>query len=166
MRYERRSRTDGRFERPDVAEAIEIRRLWIAGGDAYTRRLTSEQRHAVLDAKGDRCLMCGEAATEIDHIDGGGTDELDNLQPLCSDCHRKKSLASAQQVGPDDPQYNEVRARLWGYDLRVLAPSATRPCDDELRWPTVQTSVRRARKSVIPEESGQPSRVERKSRRG
>jgi len=41
------------------------------------------------------CEICKKArATEVDHIrpvSSGGTDDLDNLQGLCADCHAKKS---------------------------------------------------------------------------
>jgi 5-methylcytosine-specific restriction endonuclease McrA len=45
------------------------------------------------------CVMCHKqglttAASEVDHIQPlhkGGTDDMDNLQPLCSDCHKIKT---------------------------------------------------------------------------
>lgn len=50
---------------------------------------------------GRDCLKCGDVATEIDHIvelNAGGTNDLDNLQPLCKACHKAKTSA-----------YNSVR---------------------------------------------------------
>lgn len=46
------------------------------------------------------CLMCQKqgtikAATQVDHIKPlhkGGTDDMDNLQPLCAECHKTKTL--------------------------------------------------------------------------
>jgi 5-methylcytosine-specific restriction enzyme A len=46
------------------------------------------------------CLMCQKqgiikAATQVDHIKPlhkGGTDDMDNLQPLCVECHKVKTL--------------------------------------------------------------------------
>jgi 5-methylcytosine-specific restriction enzyme A len=46
------------------------------------------------------CAMCQQnnlitPATQVDHIVPlfkGGTDDMDNLQPLCSDCHKTKTL--------------------------------------------------------------------------
>jgi 5-methylcytosine-specific restriction endonuclease McrA len=38
--------------------------------------------------------MCGDKATEVDHIIElaiGGTNTIDNVQPLCSPCHRNKT---------------------------------------------------------------------------
>ena len=45
---------------------------------------------------GHSCVICGEVAREIDHIielDQGGLDEIGNLQPLCTDCHKRKTAA-------------------------------------------------------------------------
>lgn len=46
------------------------------------------------------CLMCQKqgiirAAAEVDHIVPlfkGGTDDMDNLQGLCTECHKTKTL--------------------------------------------------------------------------
>ena len=59
------------------------------------------KRKAVMEAYGGLCVACRlvgviTAATEVDHIipkAKGGSDDESNLQPLCSECHRKKSLA-------------------------------------------------------------------------
>jgi hypothetical protein len=53
---------------------------------------------------GDACLRCGDKATEVDHIielANGGTDDVDNLQPLCSACHKAKTA-----------QFNSQRLKL------------------------------------------------------
>lgn len=49
------------------------------------------------------CLQHGRTAvaTEVDHITpkaGGGTDDLSNLQAICSDCHKAKT---ARENGRD-----------------------------------------------------------------
>lgn len=41
-----------------------------------------------------RCEVCGELASELDHIipiRAGGTNHWDNLQALCKSCHSKKT---------------------------------------------------------------------------
>jgi 5-methylcytosine-specific restriction endonuclease McrA len=38
--------------------------------------------------------MCGDRATEVDHIIElaiGGTNTIDNVQPLCKPCHKAKT---------------------------------------------------------------------------
>lgn len=40
------------------------------------------------------CRVCGAPATDVDHITPkarGGTDDVDNLQPLCHECHSRKT---------------------------------------------------------------------------
>ena len=51
-------------------------------------------RGVVFRTMGDVCVKCGDKATEVDHVielANGGTDELDNLQPLCKECHKVKT---------------------------------------------------------------------------
>jgi hypothetical protein len=41
-------------------------------------------------------MYCGEVATQVDHIIElaiGGTNTLDNLQPLCKPCHTAKTVS-------------------------------------------------------------------------
>ncbi len=51
---------------------------------------------------GTSCWVCGDTATEIDHIlelDAGGADSIENLQPLCKGCHATKTaLYNAQKA--------------------------------------------------------------------
>lgn len=54
-------------------------------------------RRDTFELKGRLCLMlrdgvlCGEEASDIDHIVPSGPDAVENLQPLCRRCHKKKS---------------------------------------------------------------------------
>ena len=56
-------------------------------------------RHEVFKRDGYKCVECGAskddgATLHVDHkipVSKGGTDELDNLQTLCSDCNLNKS---------------------------------------------------------------------------
>jgi 5-methylcytosine-specific restriction protein A len=64
-----------------------------------------DERHArVLRRDGNRCQLlrdgavCGRRARQVDHKLArafGGSDELDNLQAACDECHRLKSQAEA-----------------------------------------------------------------------
>ena len=52
-------------------------------------------RVRVLERDGSRCVICGNEATEVDHIieiqDGGAEFEVSNLRSLCHKCHVKKT---------------------------------------------------------------------------
>jgi hypothetical protein len=52
-------------------------------------------REACFSVWGRTCNYCGEVATQVDHIIElaiGGTNTLDNLQPLCKPCHTAKTV--------------------------------------------------------------------------
>lgn len=54
------------------------------------------------------CAMCQKGgiiqpATEVDHVlplFKGGTDDMDNLQPLCAQCHKIKTLHDVSRKTP------------------------------------------------------------------
>ena len=53
--------------------------------------------------------MCGDRATEVDHIielAAGGTNTIDNVQPLCRDCHKAKTsrFNSTRQRATESPR--------------------------------------------------------------
>ena len=63
--------------------------------------LTSEERTALCTRYNNQCAICllPTDKFEIDHITplaGGGSNSIDNLQPLCSQCHRDKSTEEKQ----------------------------------------------------------------------
>src|SRR4051794_3387361 len=98
VRYARSATADGRIERPDVAEAVRIKiGLALAGGyPENDRKLSEEQRLEAFARDGGKCRSCGHPATEIDHIAGGIDGDVnheDNLQALCTQCHREKTLS-------------------------------------------------------------------------
>jgi len=46
------------------------------------------------------CAMCGAPATHVDHIvplADGGTNDRENLQPLCHSCHTRKTLGDVRR---------------------------------------------------------------------
>lgn len=62
------------------------------GTDTQWRRL----REACFRVWGKTCMYCGDRATEVDHIievARGGSNTIDNLQPLCKPCHMAKTVA-------------------------------------------------------------------------
>lgn len=45
----------------------------------------------VLRRDGGTCQLCGAPATEVDHINAGDNHHPNNLQAICTTCHRRKS---------------------------------------------------------------------------
>jgi len=63
-----------------------------------TKRIqfTDEEETEIINLYNDKCALCNEKYNkyEIDHINSlasGGTNEIDNLQPLCIECHKQKT---------------------------------------------------------------------------
>ena len=55
-------------------------------------------RAKVLRRDGRICQSCGDAATEVDHVEAGDDHDLSNLQALCTPCHRAKSAREGNAV--------------------------------------------------------------------
>ena len=56
------------------------------------------RRRARVLAASPNCRRCGAPASHVDHIrprSRGGGEGLDNLQPLCSRCHGRKTQAES-----------------------------------------------------------------------
>jgi ATP adenylyltransferase len=74
-----------------------------------TPAIAGKLRYAVLKRAGFHCELCGvsadERALEVQRIlptEHGGSDEVENLQALCSKC-------SADRAGEDDTEFRKVR---------------------------------------------------------
>lgn len=73
---------------------------WMAAQNARRRALTetgytAEQWERVKIDSGHRCLACGrtDLTLEPDHVvplSRGGSNEIENIQPLCGPCNRRK----------------------------------------------------------------------------
>jgi len=68
---------------------------------------------------GSACVQCGDKATEVDHIielDRGGEDTIDNLQPLCTQCHKVKTAKyNSERMKKKKPESN-------GFFYNALTP--------------------------------------------
>lgn len=61
-------------------------------------KVTDKEWLALLDKYGHRCLCCGNKDVKLtrDHVvplDMGGTNTIDNIQPLCQSCNSKKGVS-------------------------------------------------------------------------
>lgn len=66
---------------------------------------------------GERCVRCGEVqGLSVDHrvavADGGPMWDLDNLETLCSKCHRRKTVNDVRRRNGKRPKVFVVRTRL------------------------------------------------------
>jgi hypothetical protein len=128
IRYARARNADGTYNQPDIADAIKIKIGSVLGGGypESERRLLPTVRAAIFERDGGQCMSCGKPATEIDHMKpqhGTKTNDPDNLQSLCRDCHVEKTLASSRPLKDDEEE------QLMAILLRIESPEPVRLCD-------------------------------------
>ena len=66
-----------------------------AARHASQGNFTAYEFEALCERYGNKCLACGDTATvmEADHVvplSKGGADDINNIQPLCGSCNRRK----------------------------------------------------------------------------
>jgi hypothetical protein len=149
VRYARAVTRDRRINRPDVLEALRIKKAWVLdGGYNPTKELTlsTEVRTVVFERGGSRCVLCGRPATQIDHHRTDERADINdpiNLRGLCAECHRTKSLGNLRPINPETEP--EAWAKSQELDARVAAPIPLRVSDDEKRWKHLWRSVTKER---------------------
>ncbi len=84
-----------------------------AAKHASCGNFTAEEFEELCERYGNKCLCCGVAgvALEADHVvplTRGGSDDIDNIQPLCGTCNRSKFVNivdyRAGEQGPPGPR--------------------------------------------------------------
>jgi len=137
VRYVRACIKGGRMNDPLVRAAIRTRFAFAYSEKGYydekARQLSPVKRQQVIERDKGACRVCGAVGTEIDHINGY-SDDLDNLQLLCHDCHSEKTEANMVPITPVHERYEEILARESELRSRIDAPTPLRPCDDETNW--------------------------------
>lgn len=131
VRYGRQKSAEwrGRQMPEDIKYALRIKIAHALNGgyDEDARRLPPETRQAVRDRDHDRCVLCGDPGTEIDHIDGPDG-SLANLRLLCTPCHQTATETHLRPTtqGADVVLRDQILAR-------VSSKEPIRPCDQP-KW--------------------------------
>jgi hypothetical protein len=147
VRYFRACLNDGRYDQPDVQEALRIRLAHILGGGYAERErlLPQSIRDAVIARDKGRCRKCGGPGSHIDHI-SGSCSHLVNLQLLCPRCHNEKTTACfvtiSKETHPDEWAKRETLL------ARVHASRAVRLCDST-EWEHLWRTLLKARKEAL-----------------
>lgn len=101
-----------------------------------SRKLSKKERSKVLERDGKECLRCGSASNlEVHHIipvSRGGSDEIDNLATLCSECHKDARLSNPQGRG-EIPAYPTDKFDAWLDDDLAICAARTKdgtPCQN------------------------------------
>lgn len=81
---------------------------WKNPDNALASRLRSSDRWQRLRAKvltmRPLCAICGHVADQVHHIDAKNPDlffAIENLAPVCEDCHKKVNSAYRRGIAPD-----------------------------------------------------------------
>lgn len=114
---------------------------------------SAEEWRALLDASGRRCVKCGsEGPIEKDHIIPiyqGGTDGIDNLQPLCRTCNAAKGPDSTDHRSPD---WREIVERtLSGGSASAQRPLSERSATTPTPTPTPNKEVELSTRARPPD---------------
>ena len=84
-----------------VRRYYERQKVRVDGRTRHHGKGNSYKKH-----KGDRCEDCGfvakySAQLDVDHIDGNhGNNDISNLQTLCANCHRAKTVEAGDHLTP------------------------------------------------------------------
>ena len=157
VRYARATIADGRAgSDPRIEDAWRMRLAHIlAGGYHETeRRVPAGIREQVLERDGHRCVLCGDPATEIDHI-AGDANTVDNLRSTCGDCNF--GLAEAQFAPATGAEAERGRRIL----ERMLAPEPLNPRDDPAAGQAAADAVMSDRRGRVAERAAAVAFAER-----
>lgn len=144
-RYARNAYMNHRIYDPLVFNAIQIRFAHnMSGGyDAAARVVPSSMRAAVTARDRGVCVVCGQPANQLDHINGAdGT--FENLQLMCDPCHRTKTSDSIV-LAPPHVQH------LWPswWKLRVEPANPLLLADDQYQWKFIWQELKSERKQRL-----------------
>ncbi len=149
IRWMRSTIERGVWDDPEIAEArlIRIAHLNRGGYMRLGRRISIESRYAIYEKYNNLCASCGGDAFngEIDHI-SDSSNSLDNLQLLCSKCHREKTLANIHPIPEDDPRGKEVEILHDEIRARIKSPKPIRDCDNHSSWSEKELELRKLRR--------------------
>ena len=135
VRYARRKLADGTYDRPDIAEAITIRRDQLAWSfyDKRGRAVSQETRDELLARSKGRCEKCkckftpdGDRRFTVQHT---ATKDGFVLEAWCYRCNMDH--AQSVKVVPSEEQLEF----LGDFIVRVHAQEPLLQCDDPVNWP-------------------------------
>lgn len=133
----------------DIEYALKIRMAHVLGGGygGDNHKIPADTRAAVIERDRGVCVKCGAPGQEIDHI-ASAAPELDNLQLLCTPCHRSKTDRNLIPVSPDDPEHAHLRQMVQEIEARVHSPAPLKTCDTR-QWKDIWRTELSKRVSAV-----------------
>lgn len=146
IRYARRKLAAGTYDRPDIAEAITIRKGLLVEGFYERERCSPKIREELLMRSNGRCEKCGgdfapegDARFTVQHT---ATDNGVVREAWCYRCNMNDVLSKMRPVVSGEAIDFHMK-----FDFRVHAPQPVLLCDDPDNWPTIcrdlQSAARR-----------------------
>ncbi|MDQ3279800.1 MAG: HNH endonuclease [Acidobacteriota bacterium] len=96
-----------------------------------------------------RCRSCNRPGDEVDHV-RGSDNHISNLQLLCSDCHREKTMRNFERISP--ATHPEEWAKAVALERRAKASEPSRLCDHPdwtQLWRTIAAARRRSVAALV-----------------
>ncbi len=154
VRYARKGIADGRSEDLEfhLGLGMKLIQLGHGGYPERERRLKPKLRQAVFERDRRICQLCGEPATEIDHIHGS-SGAMANLRAVCGACNWKRALQPDPEASEQDnlEWHRRMAALCKELAVRVAAPEPLKCADDPLSWQRLERATRGARRTQYRE---------------
>jgi hypothetical protein len=117
QRYKGRKNPNWRGGIWSATEAVHLRQARLKANGGHH---TDAQWRELKERFGNTCLWCYRSEPEIkltqDHIvsvKDGGSDDIENIQPLCQECNTRKRMTSAKFLV--DPKESEIQKSILDY---------------------------------------------------
>jgi len=124
---------------------------WASSGRTYDpqrRNVPQETRKAIFTRDEHRCVLCGEPATQIDHIAGSSSDAT-NLRAVCADCNRKLMLSNLVQITEEEKR-EAFKARANHLSSLISAPTPPSVGFDHKTWNDKWRTYAKMRQAFLP----------------
>ena len=146
IRNQRRKVAEGIYNRPDIAEARQIRAGLLIGGGYYDRqgrRESKKTKELLLRRARGRCERCGrqfssdnEGRFTVQHT---VSEDGVHLYAWCARCNNDDAIAKFRPI-----ETKEERLTALELEIRIHSEFPLRVCDDEKNWISVFPKLRRA----------------------
>lgn len=147
VRYHRKAINENRQDIPEVRDAIEARKLSVISGGypSKKRKIPKLLREKILKLANHQCAVCKKKGNEIDHIKGSSND-LNNLQVLCWNCHISKTKKNYSSIKRNDPDAYQKILKHIELEKRVKLKKPLVVCDDHNKWNVLYKEIQNERK--------------------
>jgi len=124
---------------------------WSSSGSTYDsrrRNLSEDIRSKVFERDERQCVLCGEPATQIDHIAGSSSDPS-NLRAVCAACNRKHMLENLVPI-TNEAKRKALKDRVIQLSRFIGTTIPSSPSFDHTNWSDKWRSYSKMRRASLP----------------